>query len=177
MPNETTPGDAEELPYPDPWSDVVVSMFGAMFAPRSDRVAAELVRVCRPNGRIAMANWTPGGFIGQMFKITSQHLPPPQPGAPVPPVLWGDEPTVRERFREGASKLILTPILAQLRYPFSVAETVEFFWIYYGPTQKAFAALPEDKQPALRQDMENFSHNTTRRPTARPASRPNTSKS
>lgn len=148
-------GDAEELPYPDAWFDVVVSMFGAMFAPRPDRVAAELVRVCRPGGKIAMANWTPDGFIGHMFKATSTHLPPP-PGAPVPPVLWGDEATVRERFRDGVSKLALTPLLAQLRWPFSVPETVEFFRAYYGPTQKAFAALPEDKQPALRRDMENL---------------------
>lgn len=155
-------GDAEELPYADASFDVVVSMFGAMFAPRPDRVAAELVRVCRPGGRIAMANWTPRGFIGHMFKITSQHLPSPPPGAPVPPVLWGNEATVRERFGDGVSKLVLTPVIAELRYPFSVPETVEFFRTYYGPTQKAFAALSEDRQPALRRDMENlFGRNNT----------------
>lgn len=131
-------------------------MFGAMFAPRPDRVAAELVRVCRPGGQIAMANWTPGEFIGHMFKITSQHLPSPPPGAPVPPVLWGAEATVRERFGDGVSELVLTPVMAQLKYPFPVPETVEFFRTYYGPTQKAFAALSEDKQPALRRDMENL---------------------
>jgi SAM-dependent methyltransferase len=148
-------GDAEELPYPDALFDVVVSMFGAMFAPRPDRVAAELVRVCRPGGQIALANWTPDGFIGQMFKTTSKHFPPPPPDAPVPPVLWGDEAIVRERFRDGVSKLVLTPVMAQLRYPFPVPGTVEFFRTYYGPTQKAFAALPEDKQPPLRRDLEN----------------------
>ena len=148
-------GDAEELPYSDASFDVVVSMFGAMFAPRPDRVAVELVRLCRLGGQIALANWTPSGFIGQMFKTTSKHLPPPPPDAPVPPVLWGDKATVRERFRDGVSKLVLMPVMAQLRYPSSVPGTVEFFRTYYGPTQKAFAALPEDKQPALRRDLEN----------------------
>ena len=147
-------GDAEELPYSDESFDVVVSMFGAMFAPRPDRVAAELVRVCRPGGQIALANWTPDGFIGQVFKTTSKHLPPP-PDALVPPVLWGDEATVRERFRGGVSKLVLAAVMAQLRYPFSVPGTVEFFRTYYGPTQKAFGALPEDKQPSFRRDLEN----------------------
>lgn len=102
-----------------------------------------------------LANWTPRGFIGQMFKITGKHLPPP-PGAPDPPVLWGDEAVVRERLRDGVSSLVLTPFMAQFRLPFSVPETVEFYRTYYGPTQKAFAALPEDKQPALRRDMENL---------------------
>jgi len=148
-------GDAEELPYSDESFDVVVSMFGAMFAPRPDRVAAELVRVCRPGGQIALANWTPDGFIGQMFKTTSKHLPPPPPDAPAPPVLWGDEATVRELFGDGVSQLVLTPVMAQLRYPSSVPGAVEFFRTYYGPTQKAFAALPEDKQPVLRRDLEN----------------------
>jgi hypothetical protein len=124
---------------------MVISMFGAMFAPRPDRVAAELVRVCQPGGEIALANWTPRGFIGQMFKITANHLPPP-PGAPDPPVLWGDEPVVRARLRGGVSSLVLTPFMAQLRLPFSVPETVEFYRTYYGPTQKTFASLSEDKQ-------------------------------
>jgi ubiquinone/menaquinone biosynthesis C-methylase UbiE len=96
-------GDAEALPYPDASFDAVVTMFGAMFAPRPELVASELKRVCRPGGLIAMANWTPNGFIGQMFKITSQHVPPP-PGMPSP-VLWGVEEKVRERFSEGISKL------------------------------------------------------------------------
>jgi len=74
-------------------------MFGAMFAPRPEKAAAELIRVSRPGGRIAMANWTPGGFIGQMFKTTSAHAPPP-PGVPAPG-RWGDEETVRERLRDG----------------------------------------------------------------------------
>src|SRR5215510_1470958 len=94
-------GDAEALPYKDAAFDEVVTMFGAMFAPRPELVAAELARVCRPGGRVAMANWTPAGFIGQMFKIIAKHIAPsgmPSPG------LWGDETTVRERFKNGISK-------------------------------------------------------------------------
>ncbi|HEY9343888.1 MAG TPA: class I SAM-dependent methyltransferase [Inquilinus sp.] len=145
-------GDAENLPYEDGSFDLVVSMFGAMFAPRPQRVADELVRVCRPGGQIAMANWTPTGFIGQVFKATGQHVPPP---AEMPsPLLWGDPVAVRERFGDRVSELRMTPVTARLHYPLSVPETVEFFQTYYGPTQKAFGALPDDKQSALRRDLE-----------------------
>ena len=92
-------GDAEHLPYADAAFDEVVSMFGAMFAPRPELVAAELVRVCRSGGRIAMANWTPAGFAGQMFKTVGKHVPPP-PDIP-PPSQWGDEAIVRERLHDG----------------------------------------------------------------------------
>jgi ubiquinone/menaquinone biosynthesis C-methylase UbiE len=95
-------GDAESLPYKTGEFDAVVSMFGAMFAPRPELVAAELTRVCRPGGTIAMANWTPGGFIGQMFKVISSLLVPVSMPSPV---LWGDLVTVRERFREGIADL------------------------------------------------------------------------
>lgn len=145
-------GDAEALPYPDASFDLVVTMFGAMFAPRPDRTTAELLRVCRPGGEIAMANWTPRGFIGQMFKITAKHLPPP-PGM-APPVLWGEEKTVRERLREGVADLRMAPVIAQIAYPFSPARTVEYFREYFGPIRNAFAALPQDKQAALRSDLE-----------------------
>ena len=153
-------GDAEKLVYPDAGFDLVVSMYGAMFAPRPERAAAELVRVCRPGGLIAMANWTPGGFVGQMFKVTATHVPPP-PGMPAP-VLWGDERIVRERLREGIAELRLTPVIVRFKYPFSVPETIEFYRTYFGPTQCAFAALPEDKQLDLRRDLENLwaQHNT-----------------
>src|SRR5215204_2691952 len=100
-------GDAEALPYADASFDAVVTMFGAMFAPRPDVTAAELKRVCRPGGFIAMANWTPSGFVGRMFKTVSSHVPPP-PGMP-PPVMWGVAETVRERFGEGISKLEAKP--------------------------------------------------------------------
>jgi SAM-dependent methyltransferase len=144
-------GDAENLPYADASFETVVSMYGAMFAPRPELVAAELVRVCQPGGRIAMANWTPEGFIGQMFKVTGKHVPPP-PAMPSP-LKWGDEETVRERLRDGIADLQLSRQMCQFKYPFSPAEVVEFFRKYYGPTQRAFDALDADKQAALRNDL------------------------
>jgi SAM-dependent methyltransferase len=147
-------GDAEALPHEDASFDAVVTMFGAMFAPRPELVAAELKRVCRPGGFIAMANWTPTGFIGQMFKTTASHVPPP-PGMPSP-VLWGVEETVRERLGEGISKLETRLQKVTWVFPFSPAEVVEHFRLYYGPTQKAFGALDEEKQAALRKDLEQL---------------------
>src|SRR5947209_7926248 len=99
-------GDAEALPVGDHEFDVVLTMFGAMFAPRPERVAAELIRVCRPGGLIAMGNWTPGGFVGKTFQVTSKMVPLP-PGVPAP-VLWGDENIVRDRLTHGVSSLSLT---------------------------------------------------------------------
>ena len=147
-------GDAEALPYEDASFDAVVTMFGAMFAPRPELVASELKRVCRPGGVIAMANWTPNGFIGQMFKITSSHVPPP-PGMPAP-VLWGVEETVRERLGEGISKLDTKLQKITWVFPFSPAEVVEHFRLYYGPAQKAFGFLGEEKGAALRKDLEEL---------------------
>lgn len=147
-------GDAEQLPYADASFDVIVTMFGAMFAPRPERVAAELIRVCRPGGRIAMANWTPQGFIGQMFKINASHVPPP-PNMPSP-LKWGDEETVRERLRDGVTGLQLTRRLISLRFPLAVPEVIEFWRNWYGPTQRAFAALDEKGQAALRRDLEKL---------------------
>jgi SAM-dependent methyltransferase len=147
-------GDAEALPYDDASFDAVVTMFGAMFAPRPELVASELKRVCRPGGVIAMANWTPNGFIGQMFKITSSHVPPP-PGMPAP-VLWGVEETVRERLGEGISKLDTKLQKTTWVFPFSPAEVVEHFRLYYGPAQKAMGFLGEEKGAALRKDLEEL---------------------
>jgi len=147
-------GDAEALPYADASFDAVVTMFGAMFAPRPELVAAELKRVCRPGGFIAMANWTPSGFIGQMFKTNAAYLPLPLGMAS--PVLWGVEETVRERFREGISKLETKLQNVKWVFPFSPAEVVEHFRLYYGPTQKAFGALDESKQAALRKDLDEL---------------------
>lgn len=158
LPVQFDEGDAEELLYPDQAFDTVTSLIGAMFAPRPDRVASELVRVCRRDGRIVMVNWTPSGFVGQMFKINSQYAPPP-PGMP-PPVLWGDEATIRERLRQGAAEqnasveLTLTRQSYPFKYPFGPAEVVEFYRTYYGPTQHAFASLDVDGQTALRRDLE-----------------------
>ena len=146
-------GDAEQMPYADASFDTVVTMFGAMFAPRPDVTASELVRICRPTGRIAMANWTPEGFTGKMFKTNARHVPPPN--IP-PPVQWGDEEIVRKRLHEGISELQITRRPIIFNYPFSPAEVVEYFRQYFGPSQFAFAALDADGQAALRQDLENL---------------------
>jgi ubiquinone/menaquinone biosynthesis C-methylase UbiE len=146
-------GDAEALPYPDASFDTVVSLVGAMFAPRPERVASELARVCRPDGRILMVNWTAAGFVGQMFKAVGKHVPPPQ-GIPSA-MLWGDETSVRERFKEDIQDLKLTKrTYPSWTYPFSVPEVVEFFRQNYGPTQRAFAALESSAQDSLRHDLE-----------------------
>jgi SAM-dependent methyltransferase len=151
-------GDAEALPYPDATFDVVASLFGAMFAPRPELVAAELVRVCRPGGTIAMGNWTREGFIGTMFKTFARFIAPP--GMPAP-ALWGDERTVTERFGAGVSRLRLTRVIYQFDYPFAPADVVEFFRQNYGPTTRAFATLGEADQAALRKELVSLwaSHN------------------
>jgi ubiquinone/menaquinone biosynthesis C-methylase UbiE len=145
-------GDAEALPYGDGTFDVTMTMFGAMFAPRPDVTAAELVRVTKPGGVIAMANWTPEGFAGQMFKVNGKHVPPP-PGMPSP-VQWGTEDIVKERLSDGISDLKLTRRPIMFHYPFSPADVVEYFRTYFGPTQKAFESLDENGQAALRADLE-----------------------
>ena len=131
-------GDAESLPYADAQFDAVVSLVGAMFAPRPELVAAELTRVCRPGGMIAMANWTPGGFIGQMFKTIAKHIAPS--GMPSP-VLWGDEATVRDRLSQGITGLKMTRRIFHFDYPFPPEAVVEFFRTNYGPMSRAFASL------------------------------------
>lgn len=146
-------GDAEALPYEDESFDVVFSLIGAMFAPQPHKVASEMARVCRPGGRIIMGNWTPSGFVGQMFKVMGSHLPP---AAFPAPTLWGDEATIRERLSPYVSDLQLTKRLYPFKYPFNPAEVVEFFREYYGPTNRAFASLEPEKQAALRADLEQL---------------------
>jgi SAM-dependent methyltransferase len=150
--------DAEALPFAESSFDFVTSLIGAMFAPRPDAVARELLRVCSPGGTIAMANWTAQGFVGQMFKLISRFIAPA--GMPAP-VLWGDEATVRDRLAAGVSDLSLTRRNFYFDYPFSPADVLEFFRLYYGPTQRAFSTLPEDEQNALRMELEAHwsSHN------------------
>ncbi|MFL6375573.1 MAG: class I SAM-dependent methyltransferase [Pyrinomonadaceae bacterium] len=144
-------GDAEDLQFPDGSFDAIVTMFGAMFAPRPDVVVSEFKRVCRSGGLIAMANWTPQSFAGQMFKLNSKYIPPP-PGL-TPPVMWGDEDTVRQRFSEGVADLKLERITTTFRFDMPPADVVELFKTYFGPTQVAFSKLDEASQAALRQDM------------------------
>jgi len=145
-------GDAEQLPYEDASFDVVFSLIGAMFAPQPHKVAAEMARVCRPGGRIIMGNWTPSGFVGQMFKTMAAHVPP-HPGIPSP-TLWGDENTVQERLGEYVTDLKLTRKLYPFKYPFGAAKVVEWFREYYGPTNRAFGSLDDAGQAALRHDLE-----------------------
>ncbi len=144
-------GDAEAMQYDDASFDVVITMFGAMFAPRPEVTASELKRVCKPGGMIAMGNWAPEAFTGQMFKTGAKHVPPP-PGM-TPPVLWGSEDTVRGRFADGISDLKMERRKIVFRYPFAPAEVVEHFRKYFGPTQKAFESLDEAGQAALRSDL------------------------
>jgi ubiquinone/menaquinone biosynthesis C-methylase UbiE len=145
-------GDAEQLPFPNGSFDVVLTMFGAMFAPRPEQVAAELLRVCRPGGVIAMANWTPQGFVGKTFQVMAKMAPPP-PGLPAP-ILWGDDETVRQRFSKGISKLTLTPQKISFDYPFPPKEVVAFFRQYFGPTQTAFKRLDSAGQLELTMQLE-----------------------
>jgi SAM-dependent methyltransferase len=147
-------GDAEHLPYDAGAFDLVVSMFGVMFAPRPDVVASELCRVCRSGGEIVLANWTPTGFIGELFKVTGKHVAAPA-GVPSP-LLWGDEATVRERFSGYGTEIKVMQIPGKLNFPFSPAEAVEFYRLHYGPTLKAFAGLSEVAQAALRRDLEDL---------------------
>jgi SAM-dependent methyltransferase len=156
-------GDAEALPYPDASFDVVATIFGAMFAPRPERVAAELQRVCRPGGTIAMANWTREGFLGKMFATFARFIAPP--GVPAP-VLWGDEATVCDRFSTGLSSLRLTRVLYRFDFPFGPADVVEHFAKNYGPTTRAFATLGKAEGAELRTALVDLwtSHNEVRDP-------------
>jgi SAM-dependent methyltransferase len=151
-------GDVEALPYADASFDVVASLYGAMFAPRPELTASELLRVCRPGGTIAMGNWTPQGFVGTMFKTFARFIAPA--GMPSP-VLWGDERTVSERFGAGLSQLRMTRVNYRFDYPFAPEGVVEFFRENYGPTTRAFATLSDTDQAALRADLVTLwsSHN------------------
>jgi 2-polyprenyl-3-methyl-5-hydroxy-6-metoxy-1,4-benzoquinol methylase len=145
-------GDAEALPYPDASFDAVTTMFGAMFAPRPELVAAELARVLKPGGTLAMANWNPTSFSGQMFKVGSKHTPPP-PGI-APPVLWGDDSTVRDRLASTFTNIQTELIPIDFDLPMNPAATVAFFRKYFGPTQVAFSRLDEPGQAAMAADLE-----------------------
>jgi len=153
-------GDAEALPFADASFDTVVTMFGAMFAAHPQQAADELLRVTRPGGRIAMANWAPEGFIGSMLKVTVRDLPPP-PGVPSV-LLWGNPGVVEERLGAGLSDLRFERRSMVLAYPFEPEQTVELFRTWYGPTVRAFAALDEAGQRGLFADLVRLwtEHNT-----------------
>lgn len=141
--------DAEALPFPDQSFDVVLSTFGVMFTPDQAKAAAEMVRVLRPGGRIGLANWTPDGFIGRLFRTIGRHVPPPAGVAS--PAIWGTDTRLAELFR-GCRRLTATPRHFTFRYR-SPAHWLEVFRAYYGPTHRAFAALSPDGQAALEADL------------------------
>ena len=143
-------GDAESLPCSDASFDTTMTMFGAMFAARPDRAAAELLRVTRVGGRIAMANWTPSGFIGQMLRVVVAYAPPP-PGA-ISVLQWGDETIVRERLT-GVQKISCTPRRITFNYAVSPAETVRLFLDWYGPTLKAYQSLNATARDGFERDL------------------------
>ena len=147
-------GDAEQLPYANGEFQTVVTMFGAMFAARPEQAAAEMLRVTRSGGRIAMANWTPAGFIGEMLRMTTKYVAPPTGISS--PLLWGTEDAVRARLGSGVKSLTLTRRLITFEYPFGPEETVNHFRLWYGPTLRSFAVLDEPNRGALRRDLERL---------------------
>jgi ubiquinone/menaquinone biosynthesis C-methylase UbiE len=142
--------DAEELPFADASFDVVLSTFGAMFTPDHGRAAREMLRVLRRGGRIGMANWTPEGFIGRLFKVIGAHLPPP--AQLKSPALWGTESHIVELFGSQAAQIHCERRIFNFRYR-SAAHWVQVFRDFYGPTHKAFAALGEPAGTALERDI------------------------
>jgi len=147
-------GDAEALPYGDATFDAVTTMFGAMFAPRPELVASECARVLKPGCLLAMGNWGPGSFVARMFKIGSTHVPPP-PGVK-PPILWGDDTTVRERLAPYFTNINLRPMPVVFDLPTRPAGAVDFFRTYFGPTKVAFSKLDEAGQKALFAELEQL---------------------
>jgi SAM-dependent methyltransferase len=142
--------DAEALPFADATFDVVLSSFGVMFTPDHVRAANELLRVCRPGGRIALANWTPSGFIGRLFGVIGRHVPPPHGG--MPPSLWGTAEHISTLFGASASEIGIRPRAFVFRYR-SPEHWIEVFRTWYGPVHKAFATLCPDAGRRLEQDL------------------------
>lgn len=142
--------DAEALPFADASFDVVVSTFGVMFTPDQERAAGEMLRVCRRGGKIGLANWTPDGFIGQLFRTLGRHLPPPA-GAKSP-ALWGTRERLDALFAPHAASIRSAQRNFVFRYR-SADHWLEIFKTYYGPVLKAFAALPAESQAALERDI------------------------
>lgn len=142
--------DAEALPYADASFDVALSTFGIMFTPEHHRAARELLRVVRSGGRIGLANWTPEGFLGDLFRVIAAHVPPP-PGVQSP-MLWGAEPHIVELFGPAAADIRTQRRVFNFRYR-SAAHWIEVFRNFYGPTHKVYAALDPARQAALTADI------------------------
>jgi ubiquinone/menaquinone biosynthesis C-methylase UbiE len=158
LPLTTETADAENLPFADASFDAVLSTFGVMFTPNNERAANELLRLCRPGGRIGLANWTPEGYVGSMFKIIGQHVPPPA-GVPSP-LQWGKEDRVRELLGDRADvEITRKQFVFRYRTPVEFFET---FITYYGPTVKAWAALDEAGRSSLRHELVNLAASSNR---------------
>jgi SAM-dependent methyltransferase len=151
--------DAENLPFPDASFDVVLSTFGVMFTPNQDKAAAELARVCRPGGRIGLANWTPESFIGQLFKTIGKYVPP-APGLRSPG-LWGTQARLEELFGTTARAIRANEREFTFRYH-SPTHWIEVFRTYYGPMGKTFGALDADRQAAFTDDLLTLMHSRNR---------------
>jgi ubiquinone/menaquinone biosynthesis C-methylase UbiE len=150
LPVEFQVADAEALPFADAAFDIVVSTFGVMFTPDQDKAASELLRVCKRGGKIGLANWTPEGFIGQLFKTLGQYLPPPA-GARSP-ALWGTQSRINEMFEASAESIKAERRHFTFRYH-SPDHFLQIFRSYYGPMLKAFAALDETNREGLSRDL------------------------
>lgn len=142
--------DAENLPFADASFDVVLSTFGVMFTPNQEKAANELTRVCRPGGQIGLANWTPSSFVGELFKTIGRYIPPPS--GLKPPSLWGTDERLRELFGQRAASLVTTRKNFMFRYR-TPQHWLDTFRTYYGPTQKAFAAVSAAQQESLAADL------------------------
>lgn len=145
LPLTTRVADAEDLPFADSSFDAVLSTFGVMFTPNPERAAGELLRVCRPGGRIGLANWTPDGFVGHMFQVIGRHVPPP--AGVHSPLAWGTEQRLAELF--AANGIDVTPRQFQFRFR-SASEFFDTFRTYYGPIVRAWNTLDTDGQQSLR---------------------------
>jgi ubiquinone/menaquinone biosynthesis C-methylase UbiE len=150
LPIEFKEADAENLPFSDGSFDTVISTFGVMFTPNQDKAAAELLRVCKSGGQIGLTNWTPDGFIGQLFRTLGKYLPPP--AAAKSPALWGTRARLTEMFASGTSWIKTEPRIFNFRYR-SPTHFVEVFKTFYGPVLKAFAALDTVHQTRLEKDI------------------------
>jgi SAM-dependent methyltransferase len=150
LPVQFEQADAENLPYPDRSFDVVLSTFGVMFTPDQDKAAAEMARVCKPGGRIGLANWTPASFVGELFKTMGRYLPPA--AGVKSPALWGTEARLRELFGERLDTITIERRNFAFRYR-NAAHWLEVFRTFYGPMHKAFGALDAEKQEALSDDL------------------------
>ncbi|MGB5079419.1 MAG: methyltransferase domain-containing protein [Burkholderiales bacterium] len=150
LPVKFEQADAENLPYAEASFDVVLSTFGVMFTPDQEKAAAEMARVCKPGGRIGLANWTPSSFIGELFKLMGRYLPPP--AGVKSPSLWGTEERLRELFGKRLDSIAVERKDFVFRYR-SAAHWLEVFRTFYGPLQKAFGALDSARQESLATDL------------------------